>query len=201
LIMKANGKSKPARRFVAKIYKLWMMRHLDVPDDVAISLAKELTVGGKEKRHMRDARSNGKSETRRTTYIPVLATVNGQGARVTLVPAGGQRYRMQLNTALRKAAGADVGDQVSVTLRLDRESREPTVPADLRAALRENPEARKVFEKLTTGHRRHIVDWFDAARGVDTRIRRLGFTIDFLLTRAGGVSMSRRGTENNGRAE
>ncbi len=199
--MKANAKSKPARPFVAKIYKLWMMRHLDVPDDVASSLAKELAVGGKVKRHMRDARSNRKSEPRRTTYIPVLATVNGQGARVTLVPAGGQRYRMQLNASLRKAAGADVGDEVSVTLRLDRESREPTVPADLRAALKENPEARKVFEKLTTGHRRHIVDWFDAARGVDTRIRRLGFTIDFLLKRARGGSMSRRGREDNGRAE
>jgi Bacteriocin-protection, YdeI or OmpD-Associated/Domain of unknown function (DUF1905) len=189
--MKANGKSKPVRRFVARIYKLWMMRHLDVPDGVAGSLANELVVGGKEKRHRRDARSNEKSETRRTTYIPVLATVNGQEARVTLVPAGGGRYRMQLNAALRKAAGADAGDEVSVTLRLDRESREPTVPADLRAALKENPEARTVFEKLTTGHRRHIVDWFDAARGVDTRIRRLGFTTDFLLKRARGGSMSR----------
>ena len=142
---------------------------------------------------MRGARSNGKTQMVRTKYIPVLATVNGQEARVTLVPAGGGRYRMQLNTALRKAARADAGDEVSVTLRLDRESREPAVPADLRAALKENPEARKVFEKLTTGHRRHIVDWFDSARGVDTRIRRLGFTIDFLLKRAQGGSMSRRG--------
>jgi uncharacterized protein YdeI (YjbR/CyaY-like superfamily) len=100
---------------------------------------------------------------------------------------------MQLNTALRKAARADAGDEVSVTLRLDRESREPTVPADLRVALKQNPEARKVFEELSTGHRRHIVDWFDSARGMDTRIRRLGFTIDFLLKRARGGSMSRRG--------
>ena len=114
-------------------------------------------------------------------------------ARVTLVPAGGGRYRIQINTALRKAAGADAGNEVSVTLRLDRKSREPVVPADLRAALKENLEARKVFEKLTTGHRRHIVVWFDSARGVDTRIRRLGFVVDFLLKRALGGATSRAG--------
>jgi len=191
--MKAKNKSKSARRFVATIYKLWMMRHLDVPDEVARLLVKELTVRGHDKRSGPRVGSTEKSETRRTKYIPVLATVNGQEARVTLAPAGGGRYRMQLNTALRKAARADAGDEVSVTLRLDRESREPTVPADLRAALKDNPEARKVFEKLTTGHRRHIVNWFDSARGMDTRIRRLGFTIDFLLKRARGGSMSRRG--------
>jgi Bacteriocin-protection, YdeI or OmpD-Associated/Domain of unknown function (DUF1905) len=191
--MKAKNKSKSARRFVATIYKLWMMRHLDVPDEVARLLVKELIVSGNDKRSGPHVRSTEKSETRRTKYIPVVATVNGQEARVTLAPAGGGRYRMQLNTALRKAARADAGDEVSVTLRLDRESREPTVPADLRAALKENPEARKVFEKLSTGHRRHIVDWFDSARGMNTRIRRLGFTIDFLLKRARGGSMSRRG--------
>lgn len=111
---------------------------------------------------------------------------------MTLVPAGGGRYRVQLNTALRKAARADAGDEVSVTLRLDRVSREPAVPSDLRMALKENPEARKIFEALTTGHRRHIVEWFDSARGVDTRIRRLGFTIEFLLKRGREGSLDRR---------
>ena len=57
-------------------------------------------------------------------YIPVVAIVDGKSARTTLVPAGAGRYRMQINTALRKAAQADVGDVVSVELRLDRESRE-----------------------------------------------------------------------------
>jgi hypothetical protein len=190
--MKTNSKSKTERRFVGTIYKLWMMRHLDVPGDVARWLAKELAASEKKNRATRGARSNSKSSTVRPKYIPAVATVNGQEARVTLVPAGGGRYRIQLNTALRKAAGADAGNEVSVTLRLDRKSREPVVPADLRAALKENPEARKVFEKLTTGHRRHIVVWFDSARGVDTRIRRLGFAIDFLLKRARGSTTSRR---------
>lgn len=193
LKMKARRKSKPARRFVATIYKSWMMRQLDVPDEVARSLAKELGASGDSKRVGPGGRSKGKSKTVRTKYIPVLARVNGQEARATLVPAGGGRYRMHLNTALRKAARADAGDRVSVTLRLDRESREPTVPADLRAGLKENAEARRAFEALTPAHRRHIVVWFDSARRLDTRIRRLGFTIDYLLKHARGGSVSRRG--------
>ncbi len=168
------------------------MRHVDVPDEVARSLAKELAAGGTSESSRHGAGSSKKNKPLRTKYIPVFATVNGQEARVTLVPAGGGRYRVQLNTALRKAARADAGDEVSVTLRLDRVSREPAVPRDLRMALKENPEARKIFEALMTGHRRHIVDWFDSARGVDTRIRRLGFTIEFLLKRGREGSLDRR---------
>jgi hypothetical protein len=190
--MKGKSKTKAPYRFVATIYKLWMMRHVDVPDELARSLAKEFAAGSKSTSSRRGARSSKKNKPLRTKYIPVFATVNGQEARVTLMPAGGGRYRVQLNTALRKAARADAGDEVSVTLRLDRESREPSVPGDLRMALKENPEARKVFEALTTGHRRHIVDWFDSARGMDTRMRRLGFTIDFLLKRGREGSRDRR---------
>src|ERR1700722_5640343 len=196
--MTGKSKAKTMHRFVATIYKLWMMRHVDVPDDVARSLAKELTAGGKDVRSSRGDRSSRKNKPVRAKYIPVLATVNGQEARMTLVPAGGGRYRVQLNTALRKAARADSGDEVSLTLRLDRESREPAVPSDLRMALKENPEAGKIFEALTTGHRRHIVDWFDSARGVDTRIRRLGFTIEFLLKRGREGSRDRRRVAKRG---
>jgi Bacteriocin-protection, YdeI or OmpD-Associated/Domain of unknown function (DUF1905) len=190
--MKGKSKAKATHWFVATIYKLWMMRHVDVPDKVARSLAKELAASSTSTNSSRVARSSKKTKPLRVKYIPAFATVNGKEARVTLVPAGGGRYRVQLNTALRKAARADAGDEVSVTLRLDRESREPTVPSDLRMALKENPEARKIFEALTTGHRRHIVDWFDSARGMDTRIRRLGFTIDFLLKRGHEGSRDRR---------
>jgi hypothetical protein len=199
--MKGKNKAKATHRFVATIYKLWMMRHVDVPDEVARSLAKKLAARGTSESSRHGARSSKKNKPVRTKYIPVFATVNGQEARVTLVPAGGGRYRVQLNTALRKAARADAGDEVSVTLRLDRESREPIVPGDLRMALKENPEARKIFEALTAGHRRHIVEWFDSARGMDTRIRRLGFTIEFLLKRRRKGSRDRRRAAKRGQPD
>lgn len=181
MTMASNRKTRP---FVATIYKIWMMRHLDVPARIADSLIAQFRGGeGNATRRAGKSASQG-SKRARPKYVPVVANVNGCSARVTLMPAGGGRYRIQLNTALRKAARADVGDVVRVELRLDRVSREEPVPADLRLALKENPAARQAFDELTTGHRRHFIKWFDSAKGPDTRIRRLGRAIDHLVERA-----------------
>ncbi len=172
------------QKFLATIYKIWMMRHVDVPQDIADALMKQLR-SSRRRRATPAKRKAAKSRTpAKLKYIPVVAIVNGRSARVTLMPAGGGHYRIQLNTALRKGARADVGDLVSVELRLDLASRELPVPADLRAALKEHPQARHAFEELTTGHRRHFIEWFDSAKGTETRMRRMGRAIDFLLERA-----------------
>lgn len=148
---------------MATIYKIWMMRHVDVPEEIGRALEKE---SGK-KRH-----------------IPVVAVVNGRSARVTLVPAGGGRYRVQLNTELRKAARADTGDVVSVELRIDRESREVPAPRDLTAGLKRHPKAWRAFQRMSVGHRRHFIRWFDAAKSAAARERRLERAVDALLERA-----------------
>lgn len=164
-------------RFQAVIYRIWMMRHIDVPDDIARALLEELARGG--------GRNAKHSETKpKLKYIPVVATVNGKLARTTLVPAGGGRFRMQINTPLRKAAQADVGDLVGVELHIDGESRELSVPADLKAGLKQHPTAWKAYQELGPGQRRHFIHWFDSAKSVEARDRRLNRAIDFLLERA-----------------
>lgn len=174
---------RQAHKFLATIYKIWMMRHVDVPLEIAEALTKQFHAS---KHALASARRKPPKSPKRPKpkYIPVTAVVNGRTSRVTLTPAGGDRYRIQINTALRKAARADVGDVVSVELRLDLASRELPVPADLRAALKEHPKARQALEELPVGHRRHFIAWFDSAKGTDTRIRRLGRAIDHLLERA-----------------
>ena len=180
------------------------MRHVDVPEEIARSLAEELAASGEGTRPGRGVRTGAgagrqatksaklakpakptqQSKSKLPKYIPVVAIVNGRSTRTTLVPAGDGRYRMQINTVLRKAARADVGDAVSVELWLDLASRELPVPADLRAALKEHPKARKAFDQLAPGHRRQFIQWFDSAKAPETRIRRLGRAIDVLLERA-----------------
>jgi hypothetical protein len=179
--MASTGKSRP---FLATIYRIWLMRHVDVPAEIADALLAQLR--GDRSKPTRSKSESGSSDPMhvKPKYLPVVAIVNGRSARVTLMPAGGGRYRIQLNTALRKAARADVGDVVRVELQLDRASREEPVPPDLRLALKENPAAREAFDELTSGHRRHFIKWFDSAKGTDTRIRRLGRAMDFLLGRA-----------------
>jgi Bacteriocin-protection, YdeI or OmpD-Associated/Domain of unknown function (DUF1905) len=192
-------------RFQATIYRIWMMRHIDVPVDVAHELQKEMhgagRGGGQRERlkqrsakcgtrrtppkQARKADSDGaKGASGQPKYIPVVAIVNGKLARTTLVPAGGGRFRMQINTALRKAARADAGDLVGVELRLDRESRELPLPTDLRAGLKAHRKAWNAFQALAPGHRRQVIKYFDSAKSAAARSRRLARMIDFLLERA-----------------
>jgi hypothetical protein len=159
-------------RFLATIYKIWMMRHVDVPEDVSAALAKAY------------AGTGGQRKSAKLKYIPVIAIVNGRSARATLVPGGAGRYRLQLNTALREAAHADTGDVVSVALRLDRAPRTLPVPSDLLAGLKHHPKARKAFEALAPGTRRQFIQWYDSAKAPETRRRRLDRAIEVLLERA-----------------
>jgi len=192
--MAINATSK---RFLATVYKIWMMRHIDVPEEVSTALMKELAKSSKgnapgqkqrqsheTKGRQKTTNGSGERDAPRSKYIPVVAAVNGRSARVTLVPAGGGRFRMQINTALRKAARVDAGDVVGVELRLDLESRDLPIPADLSAGLKTVPKAQKAFEALTPAHRRHIVKYFDSAQSPEARQRRLERVIDVLIERA-----------------
>jgi Bacteriocin-protection, YdeI or OmpD-Associated/Domain of unknown function (DUF1905) len=150
-----------------------MMRHVDVPEETVRQLAREMAKGDRPPK-----------QAAKRNYIPVVAKVNGQSARATLVPASGGRFRMQINMALRRAARVDAGDMVSLELRLDRGSRNLPVPSDLRAGLKQHPKAEKEFRALPPGHRRQFIHWFDSAKSAEARRRRLERAIDHLLERA-----------------
>jgi hypothetical protein len=167
------AKSKSVR-FMATIYKIWLMRHVDVPDEIARDLLKQRGSG----------RAGKRGKQAKPKYIPVVATVGGKSTRTTLVPAGGGRYRMQINTAQRKAAGVDAGEVVSVELRIDLASRVVAVPSDLRKALAKHPKARKAFEEMPPGHRRQFLMWCASGKRPETRLKHLERAIDHLLERA-----------------
>jgi hypothetical protein len=149
--------------FQARIYKIWMLRYVDVPEDVGHALEKE---SGKKK------------------HLPVVAISNGRSSRTTLTPAGGGRYRLQFNATLRKAARADVGDLVGVELRFDRESRALPVPDEILEALKTRPKARKAFQQMGPGTRRQTLLWFDKAKSPAVRQKRLARLLDVLMERA-----------------
>jgi hypothetical protein len=155
------GTSK-ARRFLATIYRIWMLRYVDVPEDIGRALEKE---SGK-KRH-----------------IPVVAMVNGRSTRTTLVPAGGGRYRLQFNATLRKAARADVGEVAGIELNIDREPRDLPVPPELKAALKSRPKLKKEFERLPPGGRVQFLRWF-SAKSAEVRKKRLARALEVLLERS-----------------
>jgi hypothetical protein len=163
-------KAKPLA-FMATIYKIWRMRHIHVPDNIVSALRKRMGKPGK--------RTAGK----KSKYIPVIAIVSGKSVRTTIVPAGGDKYRMQINTLQRKAAGVDWGDPVTVELQIDLGSRAVPVPADLRAALAQHPKARRGFDEMPPGHRRQFLLWFGASKNPETRRKHLDRAIDHLIER------------------
>jgi len=148
-------------RFVGMIYRVGILRCVSVPEEVCARLAPG-----------------------RTRTLPVVATVAGQTLRTTLMPAGGGSFRLFLNGAMRKASGADAGDPVGVSLRLDRASREMAVPADFAAALSRAPEARSYFVGKTTALRREVLRYIEQAKAPATRARRIGNCVRVLTARA-----------------
>lgn len=164
--------AKPNRRFLATIYKIWMLRYVDVPEDIRRALAIEYAGRGGEAR-----------KKTKLKYIPVVAIVNGRSTRTTLVPAGSGRYRLQFNATLRKAARADVGEVAGIELRIDRESRALPVPPDIQAALKTHPIQRKVFEKLGIGARRQFLMYLSKAKSPEVRRKRIARLMDVLLER------------------
>lgn len=155
-------KDLPAKRheFVAIIYKVGILRCVSVPEGVCA----QLTPG---------------------RAVPVVITVAGRTARTTLLPAAGGDFRLYLDGAMRKAAGADTGDPVGIALRLDRASREMPVPGDLAGALARVPRAHREYRAVTTAMRREIVRYIEKAKAPATRARRIAHCLRMLAERTG----------------
>src|SRR5512145_1016570 len=83
---------------------------------------------------------------------PVKVTIRGHTWRTTPGVYGGVGH-VVVNRAVKAATGVDAPDRVRVVMELDDEPRTVQVPADLRAALREDPAAKEAFSKLSYSHR------------------------------------------------
>jgi hypothetical protein len=101
----------------------------------------------------------------------VEGSINGVSFRATLEPDGQKSHWLKVNRKLSKAAGADVGDDV--TLELASEALEPTVPADLRKALAADPKARALWNEITINARTDWIHWIVSAKQAETRARRV----------------------------
>ncbi len=162
-------------RFLAMIYKIWMLRYVDVPEDVGLAIAREYAAATKP--------SKGGGKKAVPKHIPVVATSNNRSTRTTLVPGGAGRYRLQVNAILRKAARADTGELIGVTLKIDLASRDLPVPLELEAALKSRPRLKKEFDRLTVAGRMQFLRWF-SAKSPDVRKRRLPRALEILSERA-----------------
>ena len=115
--------------------------------------------------------ASAKLPTRGMTTVNGI--INGSPFRATLEPDGQRSHWLKVNRKMREAAGADVGDVVTLEIMSAEEEPEPSVPADLRKALAAAPKARALWSDITPIARRDWIHWITSAKRPETRARRI----------------------------
>ncbi len=106
--------------------------------------------------------------------IQVKGKLNNHPFRQTLVKYAG-KWRLYLNTPMRKATGLDVGNKAEIVLEYDTEERVLEIHPKLNAALNENKTARKVLDSLPPSRRKEIIRYIGflkSEEAVDKNVRR-----------------------------
>jgi len=111
----------------------------------------------------------------------VEGAVNGRSLKATLEPDGDGGHWLKVDRKLREAAGAEVGDVVTLEIAPVAEEPEPKVPADLRKALAAAPsKVREAWKDITPAARRDFIHWIVSPKQAETRARRIESACDML---------------------
>jgi uncharacterized protein YdeI (YjbR/CyaY-like superfamily) len=114
--------------------------------------------------------------------VKVLATVNGETYRGSLVRIGRLCHILGVQKAIRTKIGKSIGDTIEVTIEEDTAKRGGAIPRDLKKSLMENTGAMDTFTHLSYSHQREYVKWINEAKRVETRQDRIAQTIVRLFT-------------------
>ncbi|MFZ0091247.1 MAG: YdeI/OmpD-associated family protein [Solirubrobacteraceae bacterium] len=120
----------------------------------------------------------------------VRVKLAGHSYQTTVARMRGE-YKFPVSAAVREKTGLSAGDEVEVTIELDSEPRELTIPAELADALAQHPEAKPAFEKLSYTNRKRYVLAVEGARTPETRQRRIAKTLDELKASAARAEVPR----------
>jgi hypothetical protein len=110
--------------------------------------------------------------------VAVRGTVNGHRFETVVEPDGSFGHWIKVDRELRHAAALRVGDTATLEIEPLNEWPEPTVPPDLKAALRAAPQnIQEMWRDITPMARWEWVRWVNATNNADTRKRRVEVTI------------------------
>ena len=106
--------------------------------------------------------------------MPVQLKIGGKDFIPNLVKYSG-KWRLYLNGPMRKTAGKDVGDLIEIQIDFDSKSRTTPMHPKLKKAFKENPNAKKAFEKLSPSRQKEIlryINFLKSEESVDRNIKR-----------------------------
>ena len=159
--------------FSGKIYKVGIIRYVDVPEGAS----RELGDGA--------------------AHAAVVGEVGGVGIRTTMVSRGRGCYRIAIHGDIRKKLRVDRGAVVEIAIRRDEESREPVLPPAFVLALRNAPRAQKEFRRMTTALRRQVVRYLTSVKQQSTLERRVAGFVRRLEDRARDRAKKRKSKGRN----
>ena len=111
--------------------------------------------------------------------VPVLATINGEPYRGSLVKYGAPEHMLPILKAIREKIGKKIGDMIEITVAHDAEIREIEIPKDFAKALKAN-KLEAAFQKMAYSHRREYVMWIEGAKKAEKRENRIVKAIEKL---------------------
>jgi uncharacterized protein YdeI (YjbR/CyaY-like superfamily) len=89
-------------------------------------------------------------------------------------------WRLYLNTEMRKAANADVGDEVTIEIHFDGSTRIVPMPPLFSHALSKNKHAKTAFEKLAPSRQKEILRYLNSLKQPETLERNIQKVIQYL---------------------
>lgn len=110
----------------------------------------------------------------------VQGTLNGAPFQATLEPDGQLSHWLRVDKHLREAAGADMGETVTLQISPLSPEPEPIPPVDLWQALTASPEAKVHWDATTTIARVDWIHWVESAKQAKTRNTRVANACDML---------------------
>jgi uncharacterized protein YdeI (YjbR/CyaY-like superfamily) len=111
--------------------------------------------------------------------IPVRGKLNGHAYIQTLVKYSG-KWRLYLNTPMRKAAKKDVGDTIKVEIEFDPAERIIPIHPKFLKALQSNKKAKENFENLSPSRQKEIVRYISFLKSEEALDRNITRAIGFL---------------------
>lgn len=106
--------------------------------------------------------------------------INGHAFQATLEPDGQLSHWLKVNDDLRRSAGVEVGDVVTLEIMPVDQEPNPEVPEDLQNALDATPEAQAAWLDTTAIARLDWVHWIESAKQARTRAKRIDNACDML---------------------
>lgn len=109
----------------------------------------------------------------------VVVTINGYGYRSSIAPMGGE-YWLGVASAHREPAAVEPGNIYDVDVELDTAPRTVELPPELVKAFEEQPPLAEAWAKLSYSNQRRLAEPIGAAKGEETRARRVAKVISQL---------------------